>query len=367
MRLFVVVGTRPEAIKMAPVFRALEQEAGVEPVLVSTGQHREMLDQVFDWFKLIPDEDLEVMQPNQSLSGVLTRSLTGLDKLIAKHRPDAILAQGDTTTVMASALAAFATEVPFGHVEAGLRTYEIDSPYPEEGFRQMASRVTKWHFAPTKRAVAALAKEQLAGEVHLVGNTVIDALLHTAEADPDAGITLDREKMVLVTGHRRENHGARFESAFGSLADLAKAHQNVDFVYPVHLNPNVRQAANTILSGLDNIYLIDPVPYSQMVALMKRATLILTDSGGVQEEAPSLGVPVLVMRDSTERQEAVEHGVAKLVGIDRQVIFDEVTRLLTDARAHEAMSKNTNPFGDGLAAQRIAKFFSGRPLTPFTG
>lgn len=365
MRLFVVVGTRPEAIKMAPVFKALNAESGLSAILVSTGQHREMLDQVFEWFGLVPDEDLEVMQKNQSLSGVLTRSLVGLDALIQKYKPDAILAQGDTTTVMASALGAFAAQVPFGHVEAGLRTYQLDSPYPEEGFRQMASRVAKWHFAPTRRACDVLAKEALSGQVHLVGNTVIDALMQTVAKHPEPGVELYREKMVLVTGHRRENHGARFESAFGSLADLAEAHKNVDFVYPVHLNPNVKNAAQAILSGRSNVHLIDPVPYSQMVALMKRSALILTDSGGVQEEAPSLGVPVLVMRDSTERQEAVEHGVAKLVGVDRKVIFDEVSRLLLDKDAHAAMSKHSNPFGDGRAAERIARFFSGRPFEPF--
>lgn len=366
MRVFVVVGTRPEAIKMAPVYKELIEQAGVEPVLISTGQHREMLDQVFDWFELTPDEDLQVMQPNQTLNGVMTRSLSGLDALINQYKPDAILAQGDTTTVMASALSAYGSQVPFGHVEAGLRTYQLDSPYPEEGFRQMASRVAKWHFAPTERSVATLAKEQLEGEVHLVGNTVIDALLATAEARPSIDIALTREKMVLVTGHRRENHGPRFESAFGSLADLAAAHQNVDFVYPVHLNPNVQKAANRILAGLDNVHLIAPVAYPQMVALMQRARVILTDSGGVQEEAPSLGVPVLVMRDSTERQEAVRHGVAKLVGIDRQLIFKEVSRLLEDDSARASMVRDHNPFGDGKAAKRIAQCLAGVPMLAYS-
>lgn len=353
MRIFVVVGTRPEAIKMAPVYKALQATQGLDPILISTGQHREMIQQVFDWFQLTPDEDLQVMRPNQTLTQVMTRSLAGLDQMIEKYRPSVVLAQGDTTTVMAAALVAFNNEIPFGHVEAGLRTYDLHRPFPEEGFRQMAGRVAKWHFAPTRRAAAALQDEQVNGDIHVVGNTVIDALLSTARRDPDIGITLQRDKLCLITGHRRENHGPRFEAAFGSLARLAAENPDTDFVYPVHLNPNVKVAAHRILDGLANIQLIAPVPYPQMVALMKRSRLIITDSGGIQEEAPSLGVPVLVMRNSTERQEAVECNVAKLVGTDAKLIVSSANELLRDDAAHARMSDASNPFGDGRSAQNI--------------
>ena len=345
---------------MAPVVKTFRAELGDDAMLISTGQHREMLDQVFDWFDLMPNEDLGVMTPNQTLSSVMSKSLTGLQELIDKHEPDVVLAQGDTTTVMASALAAFHNQVSFGHVEAGLRTHDLSKPFPEEGFRQMAGRVAKWHFAPTRRSAEALEAEKTSGTVHTIGNTVIDALLDTAARAPEPEVTLKRNKLCLITGHRRENHGPRFEAAFGSLAELARRHDDVDFVYPVHLNPRVHDAAHRMLKGLDNIQLIAPVAYPQMAALMKRARLIITDSGGVQEEAPSLGVPVLVMRESTERQEAVECGAAKLVGTNPELIIQEASALITDDLAHRQMVTRVNPFGDGRSAVRIVDIVCGR-------
>lgn len=363
MKVFVIVGTRPEAIKMAPVYMALEQDPAHEPVLVSTGQHRQMLDQVLDWFGLTPDHDLNLMAPNQTLSHVMSTALSGLDELIALEKPDAVLAQGDTATVCAAALAAFHRRTRFGHVEAGLRTHNLDQPYPEEGYRQMASRIASWHFCPTKRAVKALEAETVAGEKYLIGNTVIDALLHTADRVDAPNTHLTREKLVLITGHRRENHGDRFDAAFDAIAALAEGHPNVDFVYPVHLNPNVRDAAFERFASIDNMSLIEPVPYPEMVALMKRSAMILTDSGGVQEEAPSFGVPVLVMRDATERQEAVEAGVCELVGVDRALILERANAILA-ADAQADSPKLINPFGDGVSAKRIADILAERPVEP---
>ena len=343
MKVFIVVGTRPEAIKMAPVYKACVADPRVEPLLISTGQHREMLAQVFDCFEMAPDENLDIMKPNQTLASVLSASVSGLDSLIAKHSPDVVLAQGDTTTVMSAGLAAFHREVPFGHIEAGLRTYDLSKPFPEEGYRQMVQRVARWNFAPTQRAMKVLESEQLSGAAHMVGNTVIDALLQTAGNDHPLPVTLTRDRMVLITGHRRENHGQRFRDAFGAMRDLGAAFPDVDFIYPVHLNPNVKDVAYEMLDGLGNFQLIDPVSYPEIVTLMKRAYIILTDSGGIQEEAPSFKVPVLVMRDSTERQEGVEAGVSKLVGADPKIIVKEATRLLTDNVAYEAMREADNP------------------------
>ncbi|WP_396272502.1 non-hydrolyzing UDP-N-acetylglucosamine 2-epimerase [Hyphomonas sp.] len=355
MRIFVVVGTRPEAIKMAPLYKCLRESGGIDARLISTGQHRQMLDQVFEWFDLKPDADLGLMKPNQTLASVISGGVAGLDDLIVREKPDVVLAQGDTTTVMAAALASFSREVPFGHVEAGLRTYSLNQPFPEEGFRQMTSRVTTYHFAPTERSAQCLRDERVGGHIHMVGNTVIDALLQTAASKaylPEA-LVLARPRMVLITGHRRENIGQRFKDAFGAIATLASRFPDIDFVYPVHLNPNVRDVALEILSGLENIHLIAPVSYPEIVALQQRATLILTDSGGIQEEAPTFRVPVLVMRDHTERQEAVEAGVAKLVGAEPDRIVAEVSNLLKNEDARRVMMVDRNPFGDGHASERI--------------
>ena len=355
IKVFIVVGTRPEAIKMSPVYKACLADSSIEPLLISTGQHREMLEQVFDWFEMVPDENLNIMKPNQTLSSVLSASVDGLDNLIVKYQPDVILAQGDTTTVMSAGLAAFHKEVPFGHVEAGLRTYDLSKPFPEEGYRQMVQRIARWNFAPTQLAMKVLESEQLSGVAHMVGNTVIDALLHTANKNCSLPVKLTRNRMVLITGHRRENHGQRFRDAFGAIRELAAAFSDIDFIYPVHLNPNVKHLAYEMLDGLDNFQLINPLSYPEIVALMKRAYIILTDSGGIQEEAPSFRVPVLVMRDSTERQEGIEAGVSKLVGADPKIIVKEMTRLLSDSVAYEAMREAENPFGDGQSAKRIVK------------
>lgn len=354
IKIFIVVGTRPEAIKMAPLYKCLRTDKRFNPILISTGQHREMLKQVFNWFEIEPDADLMTMHDNQTLNGVLTRSLSGLDGMIREHQPSVILAQGDTTTVLAAALSAFNHKIPFGHVEAGLRTYNLESPYPEEGFRQMVSRVTHWHFAPTDRAAKRLYEENLQGEVHVVGNTVIDALLETAVKEPETGIDFREGSLCLITGHRRENHGQKLRDAFTALVRLAKKHSDIDFVYPVHLNPNVRDVAHEVLAGIENFSLIEPVPYPQMVALMKAAKLIITDSGGIQEEAPSFNVPVLVMRDTTERQEAVDLGLAQLVGTDPESLFERASQLLTDDNARTLMTSDQNPFGDGQTSSRIA-------------
>lgn len=351
-RIFITVGTRPEAIKMAPLYRAMAKKEGLEPILISTGQHREMLAQVFDWFEITPDEDLKVMTPNQTVTQVMTKSLMGLDALIEKYVPDAILAQGDTTTVMAAALASFNRKIPFGHVEAGLRTYSLDKPFPEEGYRQMASRVTTWHFAPTQRSVDALNAEKLSGEVHMVGNTVIDALLDTASRSDQIPVEIGDSPMVLITGHRRENHD-HFRTVFETFNTLAASYPDTAFVYPVHLNPNVKGLADEILSSTPNFHLIPPVNYPEIVALMKRARLIITDSGGIQEEAPSFKVPVLVMRESTERQESVEAGAAKLIGTDPEKLLREASALLDSETARDAMKVEKNPFGDGHSSDRI--------------
>lgn len=353
-KIFIVAGTRPEAIKMAPVYKAMAEYEGLIPILVSTGQHREMLKQVFDWFGIVPDEDLEVMTPNQTVNQVLSKSLVGLDRLIAKHEPDAILAQGDTTTVLAAALAAFNNRVKFGHVEAGLRTYTLDRPYPEEGYRQMAARVADWHFAPTQKSVDALEAEKLSGEIFKVGNTVIDALLETAARDYPLPVDTEGRELVLITGHRRENH-SKFRAVFNAFKDLASQHPDTVFVYPVHLNPNVKELAHEVLENVENFKLIEPVSYPQIVSLMKQAVIILTDSGGIQEEAPSFKVPLLVMRETTERQESIDAGAAKLIGTDPKMIVEQANILLNSKDEREKMVVETNPFGDGKSALRICE------------
>ena len=362
MKVFVVVGTRPEAIKMAPVYKTLKKQDNIDPILVSTGQHREMLDQALNWFNLAPDIDLALMSDRQSLSGLLGRAILKLDDIYVSETPDVVLGQGDTTTVLAAALSAFNRNISFGHVEAGLRTYDLMAPFPEEGNRALTARVTNWHFAPTQRAVDVLNRELVPGEIHLVGNTVVDSLVDTSGKNISLPVECARARLVLITGHRRENHGERFRQAFGALAELAQRHPDCDFVYPVHLNPIVSEVANEILSDIDNFILIPPVAYPEIVSLMKRASLILTDSGGIQEEAPTFGVPVLVMRDTTERQEAVEAGVCELVGVNPEKILHKATEILATNRRTDTIA---NPFGDGFAASRIAKILSGKPYDAF--
>ncbi len=364
MKVLVVLGTRPEAIKLAPVVEAMKGHPTIEPVLISTGQHREMVKSALDWFGLVPDHDLDIMQPGQTLTDVVSRSLAGLDALMSELAPSAVIAQGDTATVFAAALSAFHRNIPFGHVEAGLRTYDLEHPFPEEGYRQLVSRIATWHFCPTARAAEAIRGERVSGDVHVVGNTVIDALLSTAERLRSTETVKRERRHVLITGHRRENHGAVFEALFKALARIAQANPDVDFIYPVHLNPKVQTAARAHLSGHQNIQLIEPVSYPDIVRLMAGASVICTDSGGIQEEAPSFGVPVLVMRQTTERPEAVDAGVCELVGRDPERMVERANELLRDPDSFKA--RNTpNPFGDGKASARICDALAGRSFAPF--
>ena len=370
-KICVIFGTRPEAIKLCPVIRALKGDVAFECKICVTGQHREMLKQVLDVFGIVPDIDLALMRPNQTLAELTSRAIDSIDAYLATEKPDIVMVQGDTTTVLAGALAAFYHHIPIAHVEAGLRTGNMQSPWPEEANRVLTSRLAKWHFCPTESNRANLLREGVPGhDIHVTGNTVIDALLMTRDmADkteikivglPD-GLMRSNERVVLITGHRRENFGAGFEHICSAIGNLAKRFPDTHFVYPVHMNPNVREPVGRILGAYSgrNVHLIDPQPYLPFVALMNRAYLILTDSGGVQEEAPSLGKPVLVMRDTTERPEAVEAGTVKLVGTDRESIETAATELLSDSDAYGAMARAVNPYGDGRAVERILEVLRG--------
>ncbi len=357
-----VLGTRPEAIKMAPVIRELQRHDGrVRSVVCSTGQHRQMLDQVLDLFGIRPDMDLGLMQPNQGLAALTARLLDALDPVIQEVQPDWILAQGDTTTVLAASLAAYYRRVPFGHVEAGLRTGDRYQPFPEEVNRRAADAIAEVLFAPTEHSRQNLLREgHPEARIVVTGNTGIDALHMAAgmpydwSAGPLANIPVDK-RLVLITAHRREHFGEPLRELILAVRELAGhfAGDGVHFVYPVHLNPNVQQPVRELLAAVGNITLLEPLDYLSLVHLMKRSTLVLTDSGGIQEEAPGLGIPVLVMREKTERPEGVDAGVVKLVGTSRSRICQEALHLLTNAAAHKAMAKGTNPYGDGKAAQRI--------------
>lgn len=361
----VIFGTRPEAIKLCPVVLALKANPAFECKVCVTGQHREMLHQVLDVFGVVPDKDLALMQPNQTLGGLTSRAIAALDEYLAEEKPDIVMVQGDTTTVLAGALAAFYHHIPVAHVEAGLRTWNLESPWPEEANRVLTTRLTKWHFSPTENNKANLLKEGVPEkDIHVTGNTVIDALLMAKEkvkATPPSidGLSIDLmtsdERMVLITGHRRENFGEGFENICTAIRNLAERFPETHFVYPVHLNPNVREPVGRILGHHcgKNVHLIEPQSYLPFVALMNRAYLILTDSGGVQEEAPSLGKPVLVMRDTTERPEAVTAGTVKIVGTVRESIEAEAIRLLTDEKEYANMKMAVNPYGDGMAVKRI--------------
>jgi UDP-N-acetylglucosamine 2-epimerase (non-hydrolysing) len=348
-----IFGTRPEAVKMAPVIKELSRFPDqVRLVIAVTAQHREMLDQILRIFDIRPDYDLDIMQPGQTLAGITTRALSGLDDLLEREKPDLALVQGDTTTVFAGALAAFYHKVAVGHVEAGLRTNDKYDPFPEEMMRRLTGVLADLHFAPTERSRENLLKSGVAeANVFVTGNTVIDALLSVAETIPDDPPGDSRE--ILVTAHRRENWGEPLREICLALRDLLEAHPDVTVTYAMHRNPVVRRTAQEILGGLDRARLIEPPDYQPFVGMMKRATLILTDSGGVQEEAPSLGKPVLVVRRTTERPEGVAAGTVKLVGTDRKAIFQEARRLLTDPAAYNAMAQSKNPYGDGRAAIRI--------------
>ncbi|MBS0467516.1 MAG: UDP-N-acetylglucosamine 2-epimerase (non-hydrolyzing) [Proteobacteria bacterium] len=370
MKVMVVFGTRPEAIKMAPLVKALQRAApAIQTVVCVTAQHREMLDQVLRLFDIQPEHDLNVMKPGQDLFDITANILTGLKPVLAAERPDLVLVHGDTSTTLAASLAAYYTRAKVGHVEAGLRTGNKWAPFPEEMNRRITGALADIHFAPTSAARANLLREGVQEQdIHVTGNTVIDALLDVVgklRMDAAQRKRLDEEfsfldasrRLVLVTGHRRENFGAGFQNICHALADIASSHPDVDVLYPVHLNPNVRQPVHDILAArqLRNVHLIDPVDYLPFVYLMDRSYLIITDSGGVQEEAPSLGKPVLVMRDTTERPEAVQAGTVRLVGTDREKLVAEATRLLSDSQAYAEMAQAHNPYGDGKAVQRIVK------------
>jgi UDP-N-acetylglucosamine 2-epimerase (non-hydrolysing) len=366
MRVLSVFGTRPEAIKMAPILLALAQQNGVISRICLTGQHRQMLDQVMANFSLSADYDLDIMRPEQALCDVVARVLTGLDPILAQFRPNYVLVQGDTASSTAAAIAAFFRGIAVGHIEAGLRTGNLQSPWPEEANRRLTAVVTTRHYTPTKRARNALLKEGHAPDTIMVsGNTVIDALMHVAQKVTSPGAIkqrLDRtfswldpqKRLVLVTGHRRESFGTGFAEICDALSAIARR-PDIEIVYPVHLNPNVRRPVFERLSGHCNIKLIEPLDYPQFVYLMIRSHLILTDSGGVQEEAPSLCKPVLVMRDTSERIEAVEAGVARLVSTDPATIVRAVEELLDNEKAYTVMASGANPFGDGRASERIVR------------
>lgn len=370
-RIAVVFGTRPEAIKLCPLVLALRADPEIDCRVCVTGQHREMLRQVLDVFGVEPDVDLALMRPSQTLGGLTARAIEALDRYLEDEKPDAVVVQGDTTTVLCGALAAFYRHVPVAHVEAGLRTWNLQSPWPEEANRVLTTRLARWHFAPTASNRDNLLREGVDGAaVHVVGNTVIDALhivrdkvsamepsLVESQVGLPAGFMSSGRRMVLMTGHRRESFGRGFENICQAVRNLADRFPEVDFVYPVHLNPNVREPVERILGSHagKNIRLIAPLGYLPFVALMMRASLVLTDSGGVQEEAPGLGKPVLVMRDTTERPEAVAAGTARLVGTEREAIETAVAELLTDETAYARMARAVNPYGDGLAVGRILK------------
>jgi UDP-N-acetylglucosamine 2-epimerase (non-hydrolysing) len=362
-RIVAVVGTRPEAIKMAPVVLRLRQNRErFETLLCATAQHREMLDSVLALFSLRPDVDLNLMRPDQTLNDIAAGVFAGFDRVLADRRPDWVLVQGDTTTVMAASLACFHRRVRLGHVEAGLRTNDFANPFPEEMNRRVTDLIAAAHFAPTERSAAALRHEGIepAG-IHVTGNTVVDALQWIAAHDPEPP---PQEPMVLITSHRRESFGEPMRRSFLAIARLARRFPSFRFVFPVHPNPNVREAAK-VFDDLPNLELTGPVDYRSLVSLMRSARIIITDSGGIQEEAPAFGKPTLVLRETTERPEGIEAGVAKLVGTDEELIFSEAERLLTDPAAYSAMARAGNPYGDGKAAERIAGILAGERVEPF--
>lgn len=389
--IMLVFGTRPEAIKMCPLVKEFQKRTEeLKTIVCVTGQHREMLDQVLKIFDVKPDIDLNIMKQGQDLTDVTVRILNGMRDVFKECKPDVVLVHGDTTTSTAAALAAFYAQIPVGHVEAGLRTHNIYSPWPEEMNRQITGRIATYNFSPTPLSEKNLQEEKAHGNIYVTGNTVIDALHMVVdklkndttlaeeqnkvllEAGYDVTRLANGKKLVLITGHRRENFGDGFIRMLSAMRDLSIKYPNVDFVYPMHLNPNVRRPIHEIFTGMDslslgegwgeasNFFFIEPLQYLEFVHLMSKATIVLTDSGGIQEEAPGLGKPVLVMRDTTERPEALASGTVHLVGTDYDKIVNEVSSLLEDAAAYEAMSKAVNPYGDGQACRRIAGVLAGR-------
>ncbi|WP_109831734.1 non-hydrolyzing UDP-N-acetylglucosamine 2-epimerase [Reichenbachiella versicolor] len=367
-KVAIIVGTRPEAIKLIPLFLYLKKNGdglGLKPILVSTGQHKEMLDQIFQFFEVVPDVSLSVMSANQTLVDLSASLIKALGRVIDEMSPDLLIVQGDTTSAMIGSLIGFYSRIRVGHVEAGLRTYNRFSPYPEEVNRQIIGITADFHFAPTQKAYEILLSENKEIVVN-VGNTVIDSLnLCLKKVLKQKGqyvkkfkSKLDKDKLVLVTGHRRENFGTGFENICNSLAILAKKYQDTRFVYPVHLNPKVKNVVTEKLSGISNISLLSPLPYDDLVFLMSQSYLILTDSGGIQEEAPTLNVPLLVMRDTTERPEGIDAGCAMLVGTDQESIIGSFEKIVSDRSLYDKMSYEPNPYGDGKTASRIAKYLS---------
>lgn len=364
LRVMTVFGTRPEAIKMAPVVLELKKHADfIEPIVAVTAQHREMLDQVMTLFSLKPDYDLDIMAAGQTLYDITGRSLTGLKTVLEEAKPDIVLVHGDTTTTFVGALASFYSQIPVGHVEAGLRTGRKDSPFPEEMNRRLTGAIADWHFAPTTTAEANLLAENVKPEtIFVTGNTVIDALKATVKpdyqfTDPVLAAAIGRgRRLVLVTTHRRENLGEPMRHVYQALRQLLEAHDDIEIIFPVHRNPKVREVVEAELGGLDRVNLIEPLDYEPFANLMARAALVMTDSGGIQEEAPALGKPVLVLRDTTERPEAVDAGTVALVGTGREAVYDMAHKLLSDKNAYAAMAEACNPYGDGLASERIVAF-----------
>lgn len=360
MKVMSVFGTRPEAIKMAPLVKKLNTDPDIESVLCVTAQHREMLDQVLELFELKPDYDLNIMKPNQTLAMITANVLTGMEDVLIKERPDIVLVHGDTSTTFSAALAAFYQKIPVGHVEAGLRTYDMYSPFPEEVNRVLTGHMASIHFAPTERNRSNLMKEGIPEDrIAITGNTVVDALLEVAgkpyefEDETLKNIDFENKRVIAVTCHRRENLGEYMVHIFSAIREIAEEFEDVEVVYPVHLNPKVRETANEILSGCENVHLIDPLSYQPFVNLMAKSYFIITDSGGMQEEAPSLGKPVLVVRRETERPEALAAGTVKLAGVEQATIAAMARELLTDRSAYDAMAHAENPYGDGHACEKI--------------
>lgn len=365
LRIMTIYGTRPEAIKVAPVIKAIEKTDDLESIVVVTGQHREMLDQVNTMFGIIPDHDLNIMSAGQSLNGIVAKVISGVDRILELEQPDAVIVQGDTSTVMGAAVAAFNRQIPVIHLEAGLRSGNIDSPFPEEANRKLTSQITKLHLAPTETSKANLVHESISeNDIVVTGNSVIDTLLYATKLEVEfsddrlqklqeqRNTEGGRGRVLLVTAHRRENLGAAMADIGNAVADLARKYDDLTIVFPVHRNPKVRKAALPPLEGLDNVLVTEPMAYAEFTKALSMVDIVLTDSGGVQEEAPSLGKPVLVMRENTERPEAVVAGTVKLIGTHRQRIVDEVSLLLDSQEAFAAMANAVNPYGDGKAAER---------------
>ena len=360
LKVMTVFGTRPEAIKMAPIIKELEKRDNIESIICITAQHRQMLDQVLHIFDIEADYDLNIFEPGQSLTKITTRALEGLEEVIIKEKPDVLLVQGDTTTVFSGALAAFYQGVKVGHVEAGLRSGNILSPYPEEANRMLTGIVTEYHFAPTRRNKENLLKENYPEDkIYITGNTVIDALKYVIKEDYKFDIDLlnsldyKNKRIILMTSHRRENIGKAMENIFSAVRDIVDKYKDTELVFPIHLNPKVRDIANNILADNPRIHLIEPLDYEPFTNLMNKVDLVVTDSGGLQEEAPTLGKPVLVVRKETERPEGIEAGTAKLVGTDYKKIYDNLDLLLSNKEEYEKMAKAVNPYGDGYASKKI--------------